>query len=107
MYSHNVSLDLVDKSFGTIPAPNPRPAKITFGNGTEPSDTNAQLLDYGVSKVPTASSPDNQPAPAADQPTNPIWEYEAIPPSHEELGNYVSRCLLYLLSTCAHVQVSI
>ena len=107
LYSNNVSLDIVDKAFGTLRAPDPLPAKITFNNGAKLSDTGAQLPDHGVSAVPTATSSNNQPAPTAHQSANPIWECEAIPEGHTEVGNYVSKCLIYLLSTCTYLQFSI
>ena len=106
LYSNNESLSLVDEAFGTLPAPVLLPAKATVDHDAEPSNTVAQLADYVVRTVPIASSSNVQPPPATHELKNPIWEYEAIPSGHVELGNYVLRCLLYLLGMCMNLQFS-
>ena len=106
LYSNNVSLGLVDETFGALPAPIPLPAIATVDNGAEPSGTGAELPGYVVSAVPKASSSNVQPPPATHPLKNPIWECEAIPSGHTELGNYVVKCLLYLLGMYTIIQLS-
>ena len=97
-YSNNVSLDLVDQNFGTTQATIPHPV-VTFNEHAEALGTVVQR-PRAESRVPAAGSSSNQPQPIAQQLVNPIFACE-MPSSHVELGQYVTRCFLYLLGAFA------